>query len=426
MVSKTVMTLAAVVVAAGCSARPAVENATEDAQGPSEVVAFETSILVRERPASAASDDEDDGVVAYGVGELFDLASAELKAEQYTACARHFDALWQAVPDEPSIAVPSLYNAGLCHERLERWPEAAERYLHLIELDGDSRDGLDAYFRLAEVDANQAHWSRVVENMERAITRDDARHLDRVEARYRAGMALVALRRLSEAETHFKEAIRENRDADRARLPDGNYFISGCTYGRALVYQFSAEQIAFRLPEERMKTDMAMRIELGRQAYDHYVRTIRYRNPYWSLLSGYMVGKLFEDFYYAVLASEIPHDLDDEATEAYLADLRSELDPLLDQALSAWEKTSAVAVRLGFDNEWVTRAEERMQRLRSYRTDDATRHAEEAAIIAWNKEMAAYRELVPPGTIAPVDGPPLPPEPTPPAMPLARPAAPEP
>lgn len=406
-------------LAAGCGPRPEVQG--PDGSAGDEVIDFDTTILVRE----GAGEDE---VVSFEASELFAQASAELKAEDYVACARHFDALWRALPDSEYF-VPGVYNAGLCLERQERWEEAAERYLELIARQGDSRDGLDAYFRLAEVDANVSRWDRVVGHMRGLLARDDLRHLDRMEAHYRAGMALLAQRRLSEAESMFKDALRENLAADRARLPDGNYFMSGCTYGRALVYHFSAQDIAFRLPQDRMKTDMQTRIALGRQAYDLYVRTIRQRHPYWSLLSGYMVGKLFEDFYYAVLASEIPHDLNEDEMRGYMEGLREELDPLLDQALSAWEKTSAVSERIGFDNDWTKHAEERMTRLRTYRTDEATLRAEEEAILEWNRRMAEYRQVVPPGTLEPVDaeGNPLPlaPEPPAPKMPLAPAAAPE-
>jgi len=324
--------------------------------------------------------------------ELFKLASQQLKAQEYAQCARNFDLLWQNL-EGTEYFVPSLYNAGLCRERLELWSDAAERYLHLIKVDDGTRDGLDARFRLAECDANLSNWSRVEENMTATLAREDTRHMDRTEGRYRLGMAQVALRKLTEADEAFKTAIKENRVAGTSKLPDKNYFVAGAAYGRALVYHLMFSDVKFRLPEEKMQEDMTTKKELAQQAYSYYIATIRHKNQYWSILSGYMVGKIFEDFYYDILASEIPRDLTDDEVKSYFYALREDLRPLLERALESYEKTSAVSTQIGLDNPWVRRTEERMNRLRTYLNDPTLFDAEETAIIEWNQKLAELDAL---------------------------------
>src|SRR5690606_11689184 len=126
---------------------------------------------------------------------LFKEASAQLQREEWENCARDFDILWRSLEGSDYYSA-SLYNAGLCWERQAVWDEAAERYLILIDDEGTTRDGLDAYFRLAEVDANDRRWDRVRAAMLQVLEREDLKHFDRLEARYRLGMAHIALQEI--------------------------------------------------------------------------------------------------------------------------------------------------------------------------------------------------------------------------------------
>ncbi len=380
-------------------------------EGPSEVV------MVLD-PTFVLGQGEEARIV--GPRELFREANKALSEGSFNLCARYFDQLWQNL-DAMEIVGPALYNAGLCHERMEAWSQATERYERLIALNPASRDGLDALFRLAEVSANAGQWPLVVTRMQEALLREDLRHLDVMEAHYRLGMAQLATGAFAEAETTFSEGLRRNRVAGSGRLPGGNYFVSGCHYGIALSYHLLFAEIRFRLPESAMQAAMRDKKQLARQANSHYVRTIHQKNHYWSILSGYMVGKLFEDFYYDIISAEIPRDLSEEEVDAYFSSLREELRPLLEQALAAYEKTSAVSERIGFRNDWVKVTDERMQRLRAYMDDEQEQRSEEERIREWNRQL---RELDEAREAAPTHGTLLV-EPPPPPMPVAKAAAPE-
>jgi TolA-binding protein len=359
-----------------------------------------------------------DEVRTVNADQLFAQARQELDDAAYQDCARNFDTLWQNLPGS-EYEIASIYNAGLCHEQLANWELAAERYLRLLALQANSRDALDATFRLAECDANSSNWERVATHMQRLLEREDLRHLDKTEASYRLGMAQIALGQYDDAEQSFRASLKRNRLAGTARIANTHYFVSGAYYGIALAYHLRFSRIRFRLPEERMKEDLEVKRSLAKSAYSAYIDTVNQRNHFWGILSGYMVGKLFEDFYYDLLTAEVPPELEGEELRDYFLALREDFRPLLDEALIAYETTAKTSVRLGIENEWATASDERLQRLRQYMDDESALRQEEQAIAEWSRQVREIEEsraqspnselLVPP---------------PPPPMPVAKAAAP--
>jgi hypothetical protein len=89
---------------------------------------------------------------------------------------------------------------------------------------------------------------------------------------------------------------------------------------------------------------------------------------------------LFEDFYYDILTSELPADLDDQALTDYFMTLREDARVLIDEAIALYRKTTLVAEQIQQRNEWIDRAQARLTFLEGYYDDEPLLRAEEAQV----------------------------------------------
>lgn len=358
--------------ASACGPKAGSQLPTPDGEAPVATIEMEVEIVFK---------DGDGESVMMGRSDLFEEGHRRLEALDNHGCALAFDALWKALPPTDTIYIASLYNAGLCYENRALWTDASDRFQRVIDQAGPTRDGLDATFRLAESSANLTRWSDVERLMAQALTRADLKHLDRLEAMYRRGMSLLGLGRNEEAEEAFKLCFRENTLAGPAAISEQHYLIAGCLYGKAVAYHMVFAQLQFTLPEEQMERDLETKRQLSRRAYDQYLRTMRTKNVYWGMLSGYMIGKLFEDFYYDILTSEIPDGLSDQELADYFVMLREDARILLDEAITVYRKTSTTSEQINTRNDWVIKAEERLAFLERYYNDEVLLRREEAQVV---------------------------------------------
>jgi AraC-like DNA-binding protein len=96
------------------------------------------------------------------------------------------------------------------------------------------------------------------------------------------------------------------------------------------------------------------------------LRTIQVKDPTWATASGLHIGRLYREFYDALLDAPLPPELTDEQREIYFEELRNhdKLRLLLDKAMSVYEKTLLMAERVGARNDWVDRARDEIRNVR--------------------------------------------------------------
>src|SRR5690554_8188591 len=85
-----------------------------------------------------------------------------------------------------------------------------------------------------------------------------------------------------------------------------------------------------------------------------------------------MIGKLYEDFYTDIFNAEIPDTLSDQAVALYFEELRKQIRPLMERAISVYEKNLSLSKRMGKDaetDEWVSQTTTTLNRLRSFLAD---------------------------------------------------------
>ncbi|MBU6162070.1 MAG: tetratricopeptide repeat protein [Myxococcales bacterium] len=317
--------------------------------------------------------------VAYDLPLLFTEANDYLRAGDNENALRLYTLILDNF-DDPSFLPVTHYNTGLALEALDRIDEAATHYEVVIQNWPHSEDGIWSRFRLAEIRFAQSRWSDILPLMDQILIRSTVTHLDRVEAHVRSGSALLEMRRLSDAASHFQRAIDLNSNALQAWNPSsspesqeplapGHALIARSHFGLGRVYHELFSDIRLVLPQEQITQDLVDKGQLFERAESSYVDAVRTGHPYWAPAAGFMVGQMYEDFYFDILACEMPSDFDALHREVYFEELRELIQPSLDRAMNVYENNLAMCYRIGAENEWTERTLESIQRVRDYNTN---------------------------------------------------------
>lgn len=316
--------------------------------------------------------------------EVFQKAYTAYAARRYEEALGHYGTVIKYFP-ESRFFIPSLFNSGLANEKLERWDEAGKSYRTIIERAPSKPDAKDAYFRLASVYEKLGQHAEIIELMTEVMLRPDVEHFDRIEAHARRSMALLENGQPVEAEDGFRTLLQLNREADIShRLNDDAEYIVQARFGMGRALHVQVLQIQLVLPTEKMGEDLETKATLFLKAQSAYIQALRVHHPQWSVASGYMIGRLYEDFYLDILSAEIPKSLTDEQVGMYFEELRKQLRPLMVRAIQVYEKNLSLSKRLAktpAQNEWADASDVHLQRLKSYLDDPFTQRRAERLVI---------------------------------------------
>ncbi|MFW5968785.1 MAG: tetratricopeptide repeat protein [Persicimonas sp.] len=329
-----------------------------------------------------AGEDGEEGRIMEA-NEVFERGYDAYGDGRYEEAIEYYELLVENFEDS-KYYVPALYNAGLSYESLEDWEKAAQCYGYIIEKHPDDDDARDALFRLAAAHHNLGEYQEVVDLMTELMLEEDLNHFDQVEAHLRRAEALLELEEWKEAEEGFRALIEANDEAEPAeRLAPDSRLMVQAHYGLGRTYHERVREIPLVLPPERMGEDLEEKGELFANAHTAYIEAIRHHHPTSSPAAGYMVGKLYQDFYADIFNAEIPDDLSDEQITLYFEELRENIRPLVDRAISVYEQNLSFSRRLGTsaeENEWVAETTENLEQLQNFVEDPVTRRRAEKLV----------------------------------------------
>jgi hypothetical protein len=132
-----------------------------------------------------------------------------------------------------------------------------------------------------------------------------------------------------------------------------------------------------------MGKDLDKKGKLFMSAQHHYIEALRHHHPNWSMAAGYMIGKLYEEFYTDIFEAEIPSDLSDEEVALYFEELRKHIRPLMERAIDVYEKNLSLSRRMGESEEkdkWVRETEESLEHLKLFLNDPVTQRRAEMIV----------------------------------------------
>ena len=307
---------------------------------------------------------------------LFSEAGDYLGADDYENALRLYDMVLENVENDDYERI-TLYNSGLSLEGLGRYEEGGQRYARVIRGWPASDDAKDAHFRLAECYAMLGQYDSVPALMERVLPQISLSVDERVEAHLRWGNALLELRRFEESAAQYRAAVETNENALLRYDPENNHpdevpvelndpLLAHSHFSLGRVYHELFSEVRLVLPQDRLTRDLVDKTQLFEQAQEAYLDAVRTGNRYWAPAAGFMVGQLFEDYYYDVLATEVPQDFNELELEVYFEELRQFIEPAMERALAVYENNLAMSYRLGANNEWVDDTLASLERVHTY------------------------------------------------------------
>ncbi|WP_168210614.1 tetratricopeptide repeat protein [Persicimonas caeni] len=317
------------------------------------------------------------------VTEVFKMAYEAYSDRRYEKAAKHYVLVVEYFKDS-KYYLPALYNAGLSYEKLERWQPAAKYYRQIIDEHPEEKDAKDAYYRLANAYEKMGEHQMVVELMTEVLLRKELSNFDRCEAYVRRSNSLLELEDWKEAEQGYTTMLELNEKAAATeRLSDDSHLVVQAHFGLGRSYHERVRDIELVLPTERMGQDLEKKGELFTRAQLYYIEALRHHHPQWSMAAGYMIGKLYEDFYTDIFNAEIPDDLDREHVALYFEELQKHIRPLMERAVQVYEKNLSLSRRIGTSdeqNEWVAQTSQKLERLRHFLDDPITQRRAEMLV----------------------------------------------
>lgn len=313
-------------------------------------------------------------------GYRFDTYTAEdlfrqgttLQADAHCveAVAR-YDRIAEEFPSSRYLS-PSLYNSALCLQQTGALEASAAHYYRLVDHLPDSEDAKVARLQLAGVLVTLERWPEVLASADLLLARTDMQSDERLEAMARRAQALFGMRRLDEALTAADDAgvyYRTRRGDEAVTDP---YFAAAAMFVRAEAIRARSEAMVLPAGDvQGQHQTLEQRAQLILDAQRAYFDTIRLTDAHWAAAAGYRIGSMYETLYADMTAAPVPppsEAMTDQQLamyrDAYRAELRSRVEPLVRHAIRYWELTLLMVERTGVDTQWAVRTRAELDRAR--------------------------------------------------------------
>ncbi|MFN0062015.1 MAG: tetratricopeptide repeat protein [Myxococcaceae bacterium] len=303
--------------------------------------------------------------------ELFTKASAAFAAGEYAKAADLFGRVADLHPNSPHQAT-SVFNAGLSLEKLERWSEAAERFGALADAEKGQADRLEATFHLALAHYHLARYDEAGQLLQRLASRQDIPPGRRIEASVQLGICHIEAGRPDMGEALLREAIAKHATSDESEAVD-LYFLAQAHFFLGELFRLRYEGVALDAEKvtSELAADLNLKSELLLSAQGHYLRAIRVGHGYWATASGAQIGELYQNLYEQMTRAPAPRELDAEAAQIYLQELRKKLRVLLHKAITIYEGTLEAAERVASRGHFIEKTRASLAKMKAMLLADA-------------------------------------------------------
>ncbi len=299
-------------------------------------------------------------------------ALAMMKAGEARQAAASFDAIVEAYPDSRYVSA-SLYNAGLCLQRLAAWDHAAVRYERLLQRRPDSPDVRHAKFQLAFLHVETERFDEALAYSIELLNDAALTRAERIELLARRAQAELGLGQLPPAADSARQALALYRARDEVTRTDDPFFAAAASFTLAETVRMRSEQVDIPEAEvERQHAALERRAALLLQAQSIYFTTIELTDAYWASASGYRIGAMYDALWSAIERAPVPPPRSPKTApelriyrEAYRDRLAELARPLVRHAIRYWELTLAMLERTGVPSDWAPRIQADLERARS-------------------------------------------------------------
>ncbi len=352
------------VLACGCGPRGPTMHPVDPTK-PIDKVVMEPMVLEAKKVGDSFE------VVAYDAALLFDEAFALYQEGQSAEAAGIYERVLEEFP-ATELGPPAKFNLGLCMEKQGELDDAASIYDELIDDYPGTEASLHAMFRRGYCLEGLSLYDEAISQYEEILAMGDVLDgEDTLEAMSRIGHVLMLEGKDAEALDALTMAIQYYVTQSELERFENAYYAAQAQYDLAELARMAFEAVTFGTDEAEIRE--ALDIKLGHmvEASDAYVQVIKIGNYYWAAASGYQVGQLLRTLFDHMMAAPVPPELDtEELVETYYDYLHEYIRPLLERAVSIWEKTLLMAERVDIDCEWVKILEEKLAETRGMLAQD--------------------------------------------------------
>lgn len=313
-------------------------------------------------------------------GYRFDTYTAEdlfrqgttLQADAHcTEAVARYDRIAEEFPSSRYLS-PALYNAALCLQQTGALEASATHYYRLVDHLPDSEDARVARLQLTGVLVTLERWEEALASADLLLARSDLPSDERLEAMARRAQSLLGMRRLAEATTAAEDAGTYYRTRRGDEAITDPYFAAAAMFVRAEGLRARSEAMTLPATDVRAQHEtLEARAQLILDAQRAYFDTIRLTDAHWAAAAGYRIGSMYETLYADMTAAPVPppaEAMNDQQLalyrDAYRAELRSRVEPLVRHAIRYWELTLLMVERTGVDTQWAVRTRSELDRAR--------------------------------------------------------------
>lgn len=294
---------------------------------------------------------------------LLEEANDRFLRDEFATAASDFDRIVAADPNGPT-ATPSLYNAALAYLALGDHEKALARFRLGLERFPTAETTKPALLRIARILAQLERWQELEEVAVRVIERGDLSLLERIEVLGARGLALVSMGKPDEAHKDLilaRNLIEDNKIGIAGPPP---LELAQVSFALGEVRRMRSEKIVF-VP---MPADFAMQLENRctglLDAQEAYTEAMRSRDSHWSAMSGYRIGRLYQQLHRDVMKVDPPASFASvKQRQLWEGAMRLRYRVLLEKGLKMVEGTVRMGERTGEASSWIARAREAQREL---------------------------------------------------------------
>ena len=287
---------------------------------------------------------------------LFQLASDRLLRDELAPAAAEFDRIVAVDPAGPT-ARPSLYNAGIAYLGLGDRDKALARFRSSVDRFPDSPTTRAALLRITRILSFSERWPELEKVAGEVLDRNDLTVLEQIEALGAVGLALISQGKVEEGFAPIVKArnlIEDNHLGESGAPP---IELAQVSFALGEVRREKSELIGFDPFPADFGATLEARCTGLLDAQEAYTDAMRSRDAHWSAMSGFRVGKLYQQLHRDVMKVPAPAALKTlKQKQLWEGAMRLRYRILLEKGLKMMDGTMRLAERTGESSEWINRA----------------------------------------------------------------------
>lgn len=303
------------------------------------------------------------GNIEFGAPALFEAASLWSASREWTRSEEAF-LLFKKRYRASALYHPALVRLASLYEESGRLQEAADLYEEASRLRIETALSFQALGQTIQLYQTMEQWDKVIllaQRMSQQFQGEKEKEFEgrliEAEARLKLGEEKTALKILSEIvhDAKPKERPKKGSEGEAVLFPV------------AKAHFLLAESEMKQYKEVRLVAPMQRNLERKKLLFNRllqaYGKAAAAPSQLLALTANHRLGELFEEFSHALLKSERPQNLTADERRIYENLLKEQAYPYILKAQEAYQQNIEWGRRVGVENEWVVKSEERVRQI---------------------------------------------------------------